>query len=139
MREGVGRLVAVVNVAGAALTLVFWGLAVLRLPPPWRVTAASERLNVATTYAFGAADLVWAVPLLVLSARGLWRRTALGWTLAQAVNILWLYSLSVIVLRDLLAGTLSPGTLLFLPFALFAAWAAVALWRERAAYWRGSA
>jgi hypothetical protein len=136
MREGVGRLVAGVNAAGAALTLAFWGFAALRLPPPWRV-AAGARLEAATTFAFGIADLVWAVPLLVLSARGLWRRTALGWTLAQAANVLWLYSLSVIGLRDAVAGSLSPGTAVFLPFALFAAWAAVALWRVRAAYWRG--
>jgi hypothetical protein len=49
------------------------------------------------------------------------------------VNVLWLYSMTIIWSRDFHRGSIIPGAVLFLPFVPFAAWALAYLWncRER--------
>lgn len=93
------------------------------------------RAQAATTRGFLIADVIWALPLLVLATLGIWHPRPWGWTAAQMVNILWLYSVTVVLIRDLYTGMLSPGTVCFLPFALFSLWAAVHLWRHRGLFW----
>ena len=129
-RTGI-RVIAVVNAVSAALTLAFWGLGWLRLFAGREITDPAVRAAAAATLGFLVGDLVWAFPLLVLSVPGLLRRRAWGWLVAQMVNVLWAYSMTVIWVRDLYSGSVSPGAMLFTPFALFAVWAAVYLWRIR--------
>jgi hypothetical protein len=43
--------------------------------------------------------------------------------------------MTVIWVRDLYSGTLSPGAVVFAPFAAFAVWASVHLWRVRLRFW----
>jgi hypothetical protein len=128
--RGIG-LIAVVNALAAALHIVFWTLAFLRLPNPAAATSSVERAMYATTYGFGIADVVWSFPLLAISAVGLWRMRSWGWLAAQMANVLWWYSFTVLGTRDVYAKSLSPGMVVFLPFVLFAFWAATHLWRHR--------
>lgn len=124
-------LIAVVNGVAAALHGLFWIAAFLKLrssPEAFPLDAGA----VATIYGFGVADLVWSAPLLAASAVGLWRGRFWGWLAAQWCNVLYGYSLTVVLVRDLNLGTVSPGGVLFLPFALFAFWAAWYLWSHRA-------
>ena len=124
-------IIAIVNAFGAILTVAFWTLVFVRVfaadDPPTQLDAGS----LSTTFGFMIGDLTWALILLILSAVGLWRMRAWGWLMAQMVNILWLYSMTVIWCRDTHGGTISPGTVLFLPFVPFSLWALRYLWNVR--------
>lgn len=126
--------IAIVNGAAEVITFLFWVLVFLRLfrgAPP---VDPALRASLSGTLGFLVGDVVWAVPLLLASAIGLRRGRSWGRDLALMVNALWVYSLTVIWVRDLHAGSVSPGALLFTPFALFAVWATFALRKHRRAF-----
>ena len=124
-------VIAVVNIVAAVLTLAFWSLVYVKLFSGAKTDASIAPAALSATFGFLVGDLVWAVPLLVTSAVGLLKRRAWGLLTAQMVNILWLYSMTAIWVRDLHAGMVSPGAVLFTPFALFAVWAIWYLWKRR--------
>ncbi len=129
-------VIAIINSIGLFITLLFWGLVFFKqlVPRPGELTILTERANAATTYGFLVGDMLWSAPLLLLSMFGLWRERLWGWMSAQMVNALWIYSMTVIWVRD--AYTLiSPGALLFTPFTLAAVWATYYLWRHRGLFW----
>lgn len=127
---------AIINALAFILTLVFWLAVLLKklVPPPSELTVWSEKANAATTYGFAIGDLIWSTLLLFLSCVGLWRQRAWGWTAAQMTNALWIYSMTVVLIRDFYT-TLSPGGVLFTPFALIAVWATYYLWKRREIFW----
>jgi len=129
-------IIAVVNGIGFVLTLLFWLFVLFGklVPYPSTLTVLSERANAATTYGFGLGDLIWSTPLLFLSCIGLWQMRFWGWTTAQMTNALWVYSMTVILIRDSYTK-ISPGSILFTPFALIAFWAMYYLWKQRQAFW----
>jgi hypothetical protein len=104
------------------------------VPSPGDLTVIAERVNVATTRGFLIADLLYSVPLLMIATIGLWKMRSWGWTAAQMVNALWIFSMTVIWTRDIYS-TLSPGGILFIPFTLIAIWAIAYLWRQRRLFW----
>jgi hypothetical protein len=120
------------NIFALFITLIFWGLVYFKrlVPPPESLAVMSERANAATTYAFMFGDIIWAVSFLLISIIGLWKMRFWGWTFAQMTNALWFYSMTVIWIRDAYT-TISPGAVLFLPFALVAVWQAFYLWNVR--------
>jgi hypothetical protein len=113
---------------------MFWSLAVAKLPSPWSAPDPNTRPALAFTFGFGLADLVWSVPFLLAGCIGLLRLRPWGWLGAQAANVLYWYSSMVILFRDAAMRSVSPGTVTFLPFAVFAAWAAHHLWRHRSLF-----
>lgn len=125
------KLIAVVNGFAAILHVIFWILAFLHLAKQPFVTHLADHVVLATTYGFGIADLIWSVTFLTVGSIGLWRMNQTGWLAAQFANVLYWYSLTVVLTRDLVSSTLSPGTVLFLPFAIFSIWAAYYLWKIR--------
>ena len=129
-------LIAIINGVAFFLTLAFWGMVAIekRVPFPSELSVMSERANAAVTWGFLVGDIIFSAPLLLIATLGLWRPSALGWTAAQMVNALWVYSMTVILMRDAFT-VLSPGGILFLPFALFAVWATVYLWKHRGLFW----
>ena len=64
-------LIAVVHLGAAALHVVFWSVALARLPRPAEFDTAIERSGAAFTPGFGIADLLWSVSHLLeeLAAR----------------------------------------------------------------------
>lgn len=64
---------------------------------------------------------------------GLLKGKSWGVQAAQMANILWIYSLISTWSRDLYMGAVSPGNILFLPFALFAVWSLYYLLTSRSA------
>lgn len=124
-------IVSIVNWIAASVTLGFWLLVYLRMFAGQSFEDPLLRTSAAATLGFGVGDLLWAVPLLVISAIGLWNRREWGLISAQMVNVLWIYSMTVIWVRDLFLEVLSPGAFLFTPFALFAIWACFYLWGHR--------
>jgi hypothetical protein len=135
-RPGGITFLVVINLIGGIITLLFWLSILFRkmVPYPGELAVFAERANAATTYGFMTADLVYSVPLLFTATIGLWRMRPWGWTAAQMVNILWIFSLTVIWIRDLYSR-ISPGAILFLPFTVVAVWAAWYLWRKRRLFW----
>lgn len=125
------KLISIVNAVAAVLHIIFWALAFIKLPSPLSFESMAERTNMAISYGFGFADLLFSFPLLALSAYGLWRLRFWGWFTAQLANMCWFYSFTVLITKDLYTGKLTPGTMIFLPFALFSIWIAIYLWRER--------
>jgi hypothetical protein len=127
---------AIINGIAFIITLTFWLFIFIKkvIPSPHDLTVLSERANAATTYGFGIGDLIWSTPLLLLSCIGLWRMRFWGWTAAQMTNALWVYSMTVILIRDSYTK-MSPGGVLFTPFALIAIWAIFYLWKKRQAFW----
>lgn len=134
-RPRIVTFLAAVNAAGFAMTLLFWGLVFVRrlVPLPGSLTAAADRANAAVTYGFMIGDVLYSAPLLLAAAVGLWRLRSWGWLAAQIVNALWIYSMTVILLRDAYTR-LSPGGVLFLPFAVVSIWAIPRLWQCRAMF-----
>jgi hypothetical protein len=126
------KFLAVVNAVGFILTLLFWGLVFFRhvIPYPGELGTQAEKANAAVTYAFMISDGLYSLPLLFLSAIGLWRGTVWGWLSCQMVNVLWIYSMTVILIRDV-NSTISPGGILFTPFALVSIWGIPYLWMKR--------
>lgn len=112
----------------AVLHILFWGLALIRLVP---LLDASSQSSLQTTIGIGVADLLWSVPVLLLGSFGLYKKMAIGWLAAQMAHILYFYSMTFVVVRDLLSGKISPGTYIFMPFTLFAIWATYFLWQNR--------
>ena len=125
------KLIALINGIAALLHLLFWIIAFVRLPSISSYGPVAEQMNLATTYGFGFADIIWSVPFLLLGSIALWKNKLVGWLGALFANVLYWYSFTVIIIRDLSANSMSPGTILFLPFALFAFWAAYFLWEVR--------
>jgi hypothetical protein len=125
-------IVAIINGIACVLTLAFWSLVYFKqlVPRPGTLFSMTQRANAAVTYGFMFGDIVYAVPLLLIAAIGVWRLKDWGWTAAQMVNALWVYSVTVILYRDLYTK-LSPGSVLFLPFAIASIWSFAYLWKHR--------
>ncbi|MBN1972511.1 MAG: hypothetical protein JW787_02635 [Sedimentisphaerales bacterium] len=123
---------SILNAAALVITILFWGLVFFSKAVLWpgHSTELPERANAAVTYGFMIGDVLYAVPLLLLACLGIWRLKSWGWMAAQMANVLWIYSLTVILFRDAYT-TISPGSLVFLPFALIAFWAIPYLWIRR--------
>jgi hypothetical protein len=126
---------AVVNGIACGVTLIFWALVYFGrlVPTPGSLPSGPERANAAVTYGFMLGDVMYSVPLLLLAGAGLWRLRAWGWLAAQMANALWIYSMTIILLRDSYSRW-SPGALLFVPFAALALWAVPYLWNQRRAF-----
>ena len=122
------KLISGINLIAAILHLLFWGLALSHLLP--RLSDPIPA-SVGTTIGIGVGDLLWAVPLLLLGSFALYRKKMVGWLAAQAAYFLYFYSMTFVVVRDLISGKISPGTYIFMPFALFAIWATYFLWKNR--------
>ena len=136
-RRPVGvTILAVINGIALCLTLLFWGTVAFKklVPFPSDLIIVAERANAAVTWGFLFGDMVLSAPLLFLAAWGLWRPSSIGWTAAQMANVLWVYSMIVVLMRDAFT-VMSPGGMLFLPFALVAVWGIFYLWKERVLFW----
>ncbi|MBN2426530.1 MAG: hypothetical protein JXR46_04475 [Calditrichaceae bacterium] len=123
---------AIINAVAFFVTIIFWGLVFFShlIPFPGELSSSAERGNSAVTYGFMLGDVFYSAPLLLLAWLGLWKVKSWGWLAAQMANILWIYSMTVILLRD--ANTsMSPGGLLFIPFLLISIWAIPYLWINR--------
>jgi hypothetical protein len=131
---GIGFL-AIVNFAALFITVAFWALVYFKrlVPMPGELVSLTERANAAVTFGFMIGDMLYSVPLLLLAGIGLRRLRSWGWLAAQMANILWIYSMTVIFLRDAYT-TWSPGGLLFIPFAIVAIWAIPYLWIHRRSF-----
>lgn len=125
------KIICGINLFAALLHLLFWGFALGHLVPTLNT---SNQAALATTLGIGVADLLWAVPLLLLGSIQLYRQKAIGWLSAQMAHILYFYSMTFVIVRDILSGQLSPGTFVFLPFTLFAVWATYYLWKQKSEF-----
>lgn len=128
-------MIAGVNGLAAVLHVLFWSVVFIRLPYPWTVDAGLAQQDLIVTFGLGTADLLWSVPSLAIGSIFLWKRLPIGWLAAQMANILWWYSYTFIIFRELIQSQFRPGTILFLPFALFSVWSAWYLWRVKRVFW----
>ena len=126
---------AIVNLVAFVVTVMFWAFVYFGqlVPKPGSLESLTERANAAVTYGFMLGDVLYSVPLLVLAGIGLWRLRSWGWLAAQMANTLWIYSMTVILLRDFYSAW-SPGGVLFIPFALVAVGSIPYLWIQRRAF-----
>ena len=132
---GIGiKIIAIINGLAALLHLVFWIFVYIKMPSISSPESLAEQINLATIYGFGLADIVWSVPFLLLGSILLRKGNLIGWMCAYFANVLYWYSFTIIMLRDNASGSLSPGSILFLPFVLFSFWAAYHLWKVRASF-----
>lgn len=131
-RTGGIIVLASINLVALVVTIAFWGLVYFGqfVRKPGGLESLAERANTAVTFGFMLGDVFYSVPLLLLAAIGLWRMRSWGWLAAQMANILWIYSMTVILIRDFYS-TWSPGGLLFIPFAIIAIGSIPYLWIHR--------
>lgn len=132
------RVIAVANGVAAFLHVLFWSFALYRLVSMPSATQNAERIDRIVTAGVGVADLLWSVPFLLAGCLGLLRRLPVGWLGAQMANALWWYSYTFLLIREFAMGVFRPGTMIFLPFALFSFWSAWYLWHNRDAFWNES-
>jgi hypothetical protein len=130
------RLIATMNGIAAVVHFMFWILIFFLLPQPWTIDAGAQKIDLIVTYGLGVADLLWSVPTLTIGSFWLRRQTLFGWLAAQMANVLYWYSFTFILVRELSVQSIRPGTLLFMPFALFSLWAAWYLWQVRVIFWK---
>ncbi len=134
-RLGGIKFLSIINAIGFVLTILFWGTVFFRhlIPYPRELSTLAEKAGAAITYGFMLADTLYSLPLLLLAAIGLWRHAVWGWLSGQMVNILWIYSMTVILFRDA-CSSMTPGSILFIPFALISIWAIPYLWKKRSIF-----
>jgi hypothetical protein len=130
------KLIATVNGIAAILHIAFWTFVFLHLPRPWTISASAQQIDLIVTYGLGVADLLWSVPFLIAGSIWLSKRWLVGWLAAQMSNALWWYSFTFILIRELSMHNIRPGTILFLPFALFSLWSAWYLWKVKSFFWQ---
>lgn len=128
--NGIKTIVSV-NCIAAVITLIFWTLILFKVFLGSGNEITMDTVSKASTLGFLIADLIWAVPMLIISIPGLLKLSSWGWTTAQMTNTLWLYSLTSLWVRDIYIGLITPGDYLFLPFAIFSIWSAYYLWSNR--------
>ncbi len=136
-RPGPVTLIAAVNAAGFFFSILFWAFVAFRLYLPSATPAVMDPATAASTFGFLVADCVVALPLLLIGWVGLLRMSFPGWTAAQLANVLWVYALLAVWARDLQLGRLSPGSVWFLPFTVFAVWSCLYLWKKRGLFTAG--
>lgn len=124
------KMIAIVNGIAAIFHVVFWTFVFLCLPSLSTTTEPLTQADLTVTYGLGIADLLWSVPFLVIGSIGLQKHRLFGFLAAQMANVLWWYSFTFILFREYNTH-IRPGTILFLPFALFSVWAAWYLWKVR--------
>ena len=108
------KLIAVINGIAALLHFLFWIIAFTRLPSISSISSIAEQMNLATTFGFGIADIVWSVPFLLLGSILLWKNKLIGWLGVNFANVLYWYSFTVIIIRDLSFWfTITRDTLVF--------------------------
>ena len=132
-RRSIGiTFLAIVNLVALVFRLLFWGIVYIRrlVPFPAELISLVDRVNSAVTYGFMIGDIYYVAPLFLLAWFGLWKLKSWGWMTAQMINALWVYSMTVISLRDAYTS-MSSGALLFLPFSFVAVWAIPYLWVNR--------
>lgn len=129
-------VIVVVSAFGWLATEGYWLYLHLteQIPAITETMSYWERSYLGLARGFAAADLIWSNLALVVSVIGLWRMRAWGWTAAMMANTIWIYTSTFTLVRDLYVG-ITGGMVFFLAFALFAVWATVVLWRERARFW----
>ena len=125
------KLIAVINGIAAVLHLLFWIFAFFHLSKSVPQNNIAEKANLGTSFGFGLADVIWSITLLTVGSINLWNMKQSGWLAAQFANVLYWYSLTVILTKDLITSSISPGTILFLPFGIFSFWAAYYMWKFR--------
>lgn len=128
------KTIIVVNSVAAVITQIFWILIVFTVYIGSDNEITLDIVSKASTLGFLVADLIWAVPMLIISIPGLIKLSTWGWTAAQMANILWMYSLTSVWVRDLYIGLINPGDYIFLPFALFSVWSTYYLWLNRSKF-----
>jgi hypothetical protein len=128
------KIISLINGVAATLHVLFWVFVLFKLPDLSTTGTIEGKINLATVYGFGLADLFFSVPSLFIGSVFLWKMKIHGWLAAHMANILYWYSFTVIISRDLSSGKFAPGTILFIPFALFSIWAAYHLWKVRGVF-----
>jgi hypothetical protein len=129
------RFLSLWNWIGFGLTLLFWGAIAIshRVLLPWELATPLEKGASAVTYGFLLGDLLYSLPLLFLAARGLALQKSWGWMSAQMANALWVYSMTLILIRDGFTRW-SPGSVLFIPFLIIAIISIPWLWKNRSLF-----
>ncbi|MEI8366529.1 MAG: hypothetical protein WCF65_08965 [Parachlamydiaceae bacterium] len=127
------KLVAFVNGIAAIFHVIFWTFVFLRLPRLSTTISDIDRADLTVTYGLGIADLLWSVPFLIIGSIWLQKHRLIGWLAAQMANALWWYSFTFIIFREYHTN-IRPGTILFLPFALFSIWSSWYLWQVKTVF-----
>jgi hypothetical protein len=120
-----------VNIIVAIITLLFWILILFKIYIFPDANLVMKNSAKASTFGYLIADLILAVPILVASISSLSKLKFSGWLLAQFANILWIYSLLSVWIRDLYAKEITPGDIIFLPLIPFSIWSIQYLWKNR--------
>lgn len=129
------KIIIAVNIAASSITVLFWVLIFLKvyiIPSP---SFAMDNSMKASTLGYLITDMLIAVPILIASISGLRKLKFWGWLMAQAANVLWIYSLFSVWARDLYAGQITPGDIIFAPLIPFSFWAFYYLWKNRNAFY----
>ena len=91
-RPGLGiKIIAVINGIAALLHIIFWIFAFIHLPSISYIESASEKINLATVYGFGLADIIWSVHFLFFGSLMLLKDKLIGWLCANFANVLYWY------------------------------------------------
>jgi len=125
------KAIIIVNIIAATITLLFWILILFKVYIFPSANLTMENSTKASTFGYLVADLILAVPILAASISGLSKLKFSGWLLAQFANLLWIYSLLSVWVRDLYAKEITPGDIIFFPLIPFSLWSMQYLWNNK--------
>jgi len=136
-RPSLVSVIVIVNSIGWIATLGVWIYFHLAgmIPSIESMNSYWERAYIGSVHGFSIADVVWSNIFLLASIIGLWNMRSWGWTAALMANTIWIYSMTVTLVRDM-HTMLTEGTLFFLFFAVFALFSTVYLWIRRDLFWK---
>jgi hypothetical protein len=135
-RPRVVTVIVMINLLGWLTTEGLWVYLHMtgQIPPIAQMQSFFERSYIGLVLGFTVADLLWSNLLLLASIVGLWRMRSWGWTAALMANTIWVYAMTVTLVRDIMV-TWTAGMLFFLSFAVFALLSSSYLWWQRSLFW----
>jgi uncharacterized membrane protein (DUF2068 family) len=130
-------IIVIVNIFGWITTEGMWAVLHLthKIPSISDMHSFFEQSYIGLVNGFTIADAIWSNLTLLISIVGLWKMKAWGWTAAIMANIIWLYTMTFTIVRDILV-IITPAMIFFTFFATFALFSTIYLWKTRYLFWR---
>lgn len=135
-RPRVVTVIIIINILGWITTEGMWFMLHIthQIPPVASMHSYFEKSYIGLANGFTVADAVWSNITLLISIVGLWKMENWGWTAAMMANIIWLYTSTFTIVRDLLVS-ITPAMIFFSVFAFLALLSTIYLWKTRYLFW----
>lgn len=130
-------LIVALNLIGwiSVLAIRLYNYYRFQLPVAQQPDSFTDKILLACETQLTSADFIWFSLSILFSAIGLWNMKSWGWGAAIMANTTWMYSMTLIVTKNLSYST-HFEVYFFLTFTLIALLSTLYLWKNRYIFWR---